>query len=139
MNSNRAFLQRRNALWQQLRDLEPEDPSSEALLIELEDLIGWPRARILKGLGWQDAAPLSPLSSESNFAQNAIFDLAVNRAAQYWLTTRGDLAAWHAKTRFAARVPLKQILVALEARPVGDWHWSGGLNGAWTPGTAQTP
>jgi CHASE3 domain sensor protein len=53
MNPNREFLERRNQLWKQLRELEPDDPSSEALLTELEALIGWPRTRILQGLGWE--------------------------------------------------------------------------------------
>ncbi len=46
------FLVKRNALWAALRQLEPSDPKAEVLLLELEALIGWSRARILAGLGW---------------------------------------------------------------------------------------
>ncbi len=51
---NRDFLEKRNALWAALRQLEPDDPRAEALLLELEHLIGWSRQRIVAGLGWQD-------------------------------------------------------------------------------------
>ena len=46
------FLKTRNALWAALRQLEPEDPKCEELLLELEVLIGWSRERIYAGLGW---------------------------------------------------------------------------------------
>ena len=45
------FLRRRNALWQQLRALEPDEPEFERVLAELSGLIGWDRERILAGLG----------------------------------------------------------------------------------------
>ena len=51
---NREFLKKRNALWAALRQLEPDDPKADILLQELEYLIGWSRAKILAGLGWQD-------------------------------------------------------------------------------------
>jgi hypothetical protein len=73
----------------------------------------------------------------ADFAQNAIFDLAVNRASRYWRSTRGDLSAWHARTRFANRVPLEVILTTLETKPDGNWHWEGGPDGAWRPGATQ--
>ena len=46
------FLKKRNALWAALRQLEPEDPKCETLLLELEVLIGWSRDKIIAGLGW---------------------------------------------------------------------------------------
>jgi hypothetical protein len=52
------FLRQRNALWQQLRTLEPDNPKVEALLLELMRLTRWPRAKILAGLGWNE--PESP-------------------------------------------------------------------------------
>ena len=45
------FLRRRNALWQQLRALEPGEAEFERVLAELSGLIGWDRERILAGLG----------------------------------------------------------------------------------------
>jgi hypothetical protein len=52
------FLRQRNALWQQLRALEPDNPKVEALLLELMRLTRWPRTKILSGLGWNE--PESP-------------------------------------------------------------------------------
>jgi hypothetical protein len=52
------FLRQRNALWQQLRALEPDDSKAEVLLLELMQLTRWPRAKILAGLGWNE--PCSP-------------------------------------------------------------------------------
>ena len=46
-----AFLRRRNALWQQLRQDEPGTPAFEQRLSQLADLTGWSRERILAGLG----------------------------------------------------------------------------------------
>ena len=46
------FLRQRNALWRGLRDLEPDDPKLEPILLELMRLTRWPRAKILAGLGW---------------------------------------------------------------------------------------
>jgi hypothetical protein len=51
MTPQRDSLMRRNALWAQLRALEPTDPDFEAALTELGALIGWDRARVLGGLG----------------------------------------------------------------------------------------
>ncbi|MFC3863082.1 hypothetical protein ACFOPQ_20175 [Deinococcus antarcticus] len=71
-------------------------------------------------------------------APDALFDLAVNRAA---LAVRGStLEAWHARTRFARRVNLSDIRRALASRPQGEnWHWQGGNDGSWMPGKAQFP
>jgi hypothetical protein len=49
------FLRQRNALWHELRTLEPDNPKVEVLLLELMRLTRWPRARILAGLGWNEA------------------------------------------------------------------------------------
>ena len=51
-----GFLRRRNALWQQLRQMQPGTPefdaaTFEALLLELSALIHWSRERVLAGLG----------------------------------------------------------------------------------------
>jgi hypothetical protein len=73
---------------------------------------------------------------------DAVFDLAVNRAAtfQRGAGVNADLESWHARTRFAARVPLRAIRAALESKPLeGEWHWSGGERGAWRSGKAKTP
>ena len=75
-------------------------------------------------------------------ARDAIFDLAVNRAASF---VRGagptaSLKIWHSKTRFAARVELDLIRAALEQRPrEGEWFWLGGEAGVWQLGKAPTP
>ena len=75
-------------------------------------------------------------------ARDAIFDLAVNRAASF---VRGagqtaSLEVWHAKTRFAVRVELDLIRGALEQRPIeGEWFWHGGETGAWQAGKSLTP
>lgn len=47
-----AFLRRRNALWAQLRALEPGDARAEPLIEELSRLTRLDRARVLEGLGW---------------------------------------------------------------------------------------
>ncbi len=79
-----------------------------------------------------------------NRAPDALFDLAVNRAAN---TLRGLPAAgrdaalgeWHARTRFARRVALGEVVRCLETRPAGEWHWSGGPGGGWQAGKATFP
>lgn len=48
---SRPFLERRNALWRELRTLPPGSPEFEAALNELRALIGWDRAQVLSGLG----------------------------------------------------------------------------------------
>jgi hypothetical protein len=53
---DRAWLERRNALWQTLRRHSPGEMNAEvqifeSALIELQALIGWERRRILAGLG----------------------------------------------------------------------------------------
>lgn len=77
-------------------------------------------------------------------APDALFDLAINRAAAFLRgarPTRLDeaLAGWHARTRFARRVPLQDVHRCLASRPDGDWHWEGGPAGGWKPGKARFP
>lgn len=90
-----------------------------------------------------EAAPAG--ESGSGAAPDALFDLAVNRA---WTALRGlrpsdpdaALAAWHARTRFARRVPLDAVKVAIQQRPQdGEWHWAGGPDGHWQQGRAAFP
>ncbi|MVN86129.1 hypothetical protein GO986_05065 [Deinococcus sp. HMF7620] len=76
----------------------------------------------------------------------ALFDLAVNRAHAALRGLRptqpeAALAAWHARTRFARRVPLEAVKAALAAAPAGEgvWHWAGGEGGDWQPGRAPFP
>jgi hypothetical protein len=74
-------------------------------------------------------------------ARDELFDLAVNRADAYrrGMGDAAPLEAWHARTRFASRVPLEAVRRALESRPGGEWHWAGGEGGAWRPGRAPRP
>lgn len=46
------FLRRRNALWAELRALEPGDARAEPLIEELARLTRMDRAQVLAGLGW---------------------------------------------------------------------------------------
>ncbi|MBC7646424.1 MAG: hypothetical protein H7095_04845 [Pseudopedobacter sp.] len=48
----RAYLERRNALWQKLRLLEPGDEGVEELLLELAQFTRQTRVEIWRGLGW---------------------------------------------------------------------------------------
>jgi hypothetical protein len=76
----------------------------------------------------------------AEFAKEALFDLAVNRAARVTaLLGMTHLEIWHSKTRFAARVQLQAIQTALKTRPVGEWYWTGGETGAWQIGKPVTP
>ena len=76
---------------------------------------------------------------------DALFDLAVNRAAAARRGLRparpeAALAAWHARTRFARRVPLDAVQAALAGQPQGvESHWAGGPAGSWQPGRAPFP
>ena len=77
----------------------------------------------------------------SEHAANAIFDLAVNRAAAF---VRGagpnaSLEVWQQRTRFASRVSLELVRSALETRPAGDCFWIGGEAGGWRAGKPRTP
>ncbi len=76
----------------------------------------------------------------NTYSQNALFDLAVTRAARVTaLLGMVHLEIWHSKTRFAVRVPIAQIRLALESRPSGEWHWLGGENGRWWAGKEKLP
>ena len=75
--------------------------------------------------------------------RDALFDLAVNKAAEYadrLGLPRGDvertrlgLEVWYLKTRFAYRVPLTEVAAAVAARPATEAVWSGGRAGGWSP------
>ncbi len=65
---------------------------------------------------------------------NTLFNLAINRANIFVLRAGiAKLPEWHARTRFAVRVPLQNILSALEKKPIGNVVWQGGKNGNWQP------
>ncbi len=73
-------------------------------------------------------------------APNALFDLAVNRAAKVTsVLGLAHLEVWHSKTRFAVRVPLEGLRQALLIKPKGECFWSGGTTGQWQYGKANTP
>lgn len=80
-------------------------------------------------------------------SRDALFDLAVNRAAEVAARHPGEdpesrrraLEVWYLRTRFAYRVPFEAVLAALSGRPSGDVHWEGGERGAWHPGPAPLP
>lgn len=50
--NNRDYLEKRNALWQELRNLEPDDERVEALMLELMEFAKISRKKVLEGLGW---------------------------------------------------------------------------------------
>ena len=87
-------------------------------------------------------------------APHGLFDLAINRAANTLQglgflglglpdpeiqQARAALSEWHARTRFARRVPLPQVLACLSSRPAGEWHWAGGPQGGWHAGRGAFP
>jgi hypothetical protein len=74
-------------------------------------------------------------------AANAIFDLAVNRAASFLRGAgpNASLEEWQRKTRFASRVNLESVRAALEVKPAGACFWTGGEAGGWQPGKPRTP
>jgi len=76
-------------------------------------------------------------------SRNALFDLAVNRAAEVASrlggASRRDLEVWYLKTRFASRVPFDAVLDAVRRRPSPDAHWEGGPEGGWQPGPPPRP
>lgn len=80
-----------------------------------------------------------------------LFDLAVNRAAEYAdrlgalrpgadrASLHAALELWYLRTRFAYRVPLDAVIGALLARPGPEGHWAGGPAGGWREGAAPRP
>ena len=76
-------------------------------------------------------------------SRQALFDLAVNRAAEVAArlggTSRRGLEVLYLKTRFASRVPFDAVLDAVRCRPSADAHWEGGLEGRWRPGPPPLP
>lgn len=89
--------------------------------------------------------PLPGPNPAEGHAPDALFDLAVNRAAT---ALRGfpqagreaELRRWHARTRFARRIPVAEVQRCLGLRPLsGVWHWAGGPTGGWVAGKAPFP
>ncbi len=87
-------------------------------------------------------------------SREALFDLAVNRALTYAQrlgvalddaeALRAGLELWYLKTRFAYRIPLKEVVGALQSYPdthssSGDCFWRGGRRGSWHAGQAPKP
>ncbi len=80
-------------------------------------------------------------------SRDLLFDAAVNRALLYArrlgvplgdsAALKGGLELWYLKTRFAYRVPLKDVLGALERYP-GEGQWRGGASGSWQPHPARS-
>lgn len=80
-----------------------------------------------------------------------LFDLAVNRAAEYAdrlgllrpgadaASLHGGLELWYLRTRFAYRVPLDAVIEALRTRPGPDSAWEGGPGGGWREGGPRRP
>lgn len=75
--------------------------------------------------------------------RDVLFDLAVNKAAEYAARlgipagdperTRLGLEVWYLKTRFAYRVPLDEVAEAVSTRPDSvEAVWTGGRDGAWS-------
>lgn len=58
--NNRDYLERRNALWQALRELEPNDEKVEALMLELIEHAHISRDKVLEGLGWFEKLEPNP-------------------------------------------------------------------------------
>ena len=50
--NKRDYLEKRNLLWQQLRELEPDDECVEVLILELMEHAHISREKVIKGLGW---------------------------------------------------------------------------------------
>jgi hypothetical protein len=72
--------------------------------------------------------------------REALFDLAVNRSLSYAKSVglelddkeklRQGLELWYLRTRFAYRIPLQDIVSALQRYP-GQGKWDGGKDGVW--------
>jgi hypothetical protein len=48
----REYLEKRNTLWQKLRELEPDDDRVEGLILELMNHTHLSPKKVLEGLGW---------------------------------------------------------------------------------------
>ena len=80
-----------------------------------------------------------------------LFDLAINRASVYLdklsvnpamnsaETLHDKLELWYLKTRFAYRVPLKDVIDVLRERPDKLYFWQGGREGQWLRGKTPRP
>ena len=63
-----------------------------------------------------------------------------NPAEAFIAGVRAALEEWHARTRFARRVPLAEVVRCLGLRPAqGEWFWKGGPQGGWQEGKAAFP
>lgn len=81
--------------------------------------------------------------------RDALFDLAVNRALTYArrlgvalddaAALQAGLELWYLKTRFAYRIPLEEVVVALQTNPGGSYFWRGGHAGGWQRGPSPRP
>jgi hypothetical protein len=49
---SREYLEKRNELWQKLRELEPDDERVDALMLKLMNHAHIAREKVLEGLGW---------------------------------------------------------------------------------------
>ncbi|GEM48234.1 hypothetical protein [Deinococcus cellulosilyticus] len=75
---------------------------------------------------------------------DGLFDTIINRADGFLRISRPTnrldaLQEWHARTRFARRVSFDDLVHILEGRPEGQYHWEGGLQGAWIEGEPRFP
>ncbi|MCA9839307.1 MAG: hypothetical protein KC422_20510 [Trueperaceae bacterium] len=73
-------------------------------------------------------------------ARDALFDLAVARALNYSQSLGIDLLEekleeklepWYKRTRFAYRIPLRNISKSLKSYPGDGFSWQGGEKGKW--------
>lgn len=82
-------------------------------------------------------------------SRDVLFETAVNRALTYARRLgvplddreklRAGLELWYLKTRFAYRVPLDDVVEALERCPDASYTWKGGTAGRWLPPTSAEP
>lgn len=75
---------------------------------------------------------------------DGLFDTIINRADGFLRISRPTnrlkaLKEWHARTRFARRVSFEVLLGILDARPAGEFHWEGGIEGGWMEGEPRFP
>ncbi len=84
-------------------------------------------------------------------SRDALFDLAVNRAAVYldrlgllgkqisMAERKLRLEPWYLRTRFAYRIPLEAVLEVIESYPGPNRYWTGGRQGCWQEGENPRP
>jgi hypothetical protein len=83
--------------------------------------------------------------------RDALFDLAVNRAASYLArfglmdaaSPRAErarrLGPWYSRTRFVYRIPVEEVLERLGRCPGPGYYWQGGEAGGWQEGDNPRP